>query len=87
MANYLCDYQKKTRIFSKRLRTLRGAINRGETEERLMILAEKLRYAKLQVFQARDGAPEDGSEQWQSMSSQEIINKYRKKNQDQASAS
>lgn len=33
MANYLCDYHKKTRIFSKRLRTLRGAINRGEAAD------------------------------------------------------
>lgn len=78
MANYLCDYQKKIRIFSKRRRTFLGALSRGEPQSRLVVLAEKLRHAKLQVFQSRQIVSQDGMEQWQSMSSEEIINRYRK---------
>lgn len=84
MANYICNYQKKNKIFAKRERALEGAIKRNESPEHLAVLAEKLRQSKLQAIKAIVGSRNQVAsrctvEKWLVMTLEEIIQMYRKK--------
>jgi len=86
MSNYVSGGQKRDKAAAKRERSLMGAIKRGESEGRLLVLAEKLREAKLQACRARRSEHSTSTEKWQSITPQEILKKYRRKCERRAAA-
>jgi hypothetical protein len=90
---YIANHEKKFRIFAKRERELLHAIKHDYSVEKIVIAAEKLRFAKLGVFKCRFSmnSPRQPHEfnatevathnqqvhRWLSMSAEEIVDLYR----------
>jgi len=87
MSNYLPNGQKKNRIFRKREQELIHGIRHGLAKEKLEVLAEKLRQAKLNVFKDRfdpsegrrmRASDEKTVERWMTATVEELIAEYRR---------
>jgi len=88
MSNYIPNYQKANRVFSKRETQLKHAIKNGYTQEKIVKAAERLREAKLKAFKARFAhesvlqatsyVPDEQAKQWEELPVEEIIDKYRR---------
>jgi hypothetical protein len=84
---YLAHHQKKRRIFHKREKELRHAINHNYSQEKIVKAVNKLREAKLNVFKsefsknsvlpASNYVPGDEARHWEALPVEEIIRLYR----------
>ena len=93
MTAYIASHEKKNRIFAKREREMLHAIKHGFPAEKLALVADKLRVAKINVFKCRFSKnsakqPHNFSaaelaeydkqvRRWLSMTSEEIVDVYR----------
>jgi len=87
MTAYVANHQKKKRIFEKREQELRHLIKHGSSYEKIAKAAEKLRAARLAIFKseysrlsilpAHTYEPGVEARQWEIISTDEIVEKYR----------
>ncbi len=76
MSNYLPDGKKNDRVATKCERALLGAIKHDESESRIMLLAQRLKEAKIRACIAKH--QNDGRDKWEALSIDDVIRKYRK---------
>ena len=87
MAAYLANHQKKKRLLAKRERELLHALGNDLSDARIIKAAERLRAAKLSIFEmefsrastlsASHYLPEGEALEWLEMSVDAIVAKYR----------
>ena len=76
MSNYLPDGKKNDRVATKCKRALLGAIKHGESESRILLLAQRLKEAKIKACVVN--RQDEGRDKWEALSVDEVIRKYRK---------
>jgi hypothetical protein len=89
MAGYASNHRKQHKLVQKRERELLHAMSTAVTAEKLTEAVENLRHAKLQTFKshfahksvlpARSYVPGKTAKLWQSLSQEQILAKYVRK--------
>ena len=76
MSNYIPDGNKNDRIATKCERSLIGAIKHNDSESRIVVLAQRLKEAKIRACIAK--RQDEARDKWEESTIDEVIERYRK---------